>query len=1345
MKQLLQQIETDYTSCKVIQFLACNLGEFNKSTLMTIAKHFGHKVRNTEPILELTLKMNIFSECTSLSSVPLYCVSPDCVVEILRTKAKNKTLDKLQKEGKGVFGVANYYYNQFMTLAILCAKGDDDYKKSLSMLEGFPEMPYINRIIDVFLTDDILCKLAYSIPLKMAYNYVRYAKIKMLYHLDPQGVLERTEKLVKYKQNEEGKISEDIIVTYEEMITHQKMVVEGDIVEALKKIRRGSPCTHIIQGIVDLHIQRYEEAAKSFSSALTKLGVKFFNSSLFNFYYTISLKFSKKKTLQNRQAKVIEAMNYNLYGKRLLQLMGFIWGDAFDKKRLSSWIADSSDPMEVMLMILMAKHYKVIQSEEELTEMSNVASILRYAKDYDIKLLRLELSDDIATYYGDREELEKLYGFGPVLPKYVVKAEWDKVLDELLDMHTDKSNSSNKGTVDKRIAYVVDTRNWNIEPKLQTRRGTGDWTAGRPVSLEKFRAGITDGMTQRDIATAMEVEAYEYGWYAKQSYILAGSKALATLAGNPLVYDQFGNQLEVTIEQPQLYITEKNGQYKIKSNVDLSEVDNGHYAYMDGRLHLCVVKMDSMIKETIAKLSKISFPLSTKDKITQLLSMMSNKLVVMSDVIDASNAEAVDSHPETVVQFTPTGDMIVCSVYVRPFGEVPPLFRPGNGTESVATTIEGKRVKTHRDLKKEDECCKKVMRQLRQYEYDNSNMTWTLEPEQCLNVLDSLRTLEDVCKLEWPKGERYKVQYGSITPQSFHLSLHGVTNWFELSGEVRLSEDKCMEMAVLMQLMQDTKGGFISIGENEYVRITDSLRKQIDLLRRISEQTENGMRLSSFSAMQIKNLEEIGVKVDADKKSRTLLNRISSASEKEVKIPANLNAELREYQKEGFRWMSRLAGWGAGALLADDMGLGKTVQTIAILLSRASEDAQLVVVPTSLIINWKNEISRFAPSLNVKVLNTLGTDRTTMIKEAVAYDIVITTYGLLINEEKELKARKWATIVLDEAHTIKNRDTKMSQAAMKLKGDFRLLLTGTPLQNHVSEAWNLMQFANPNLLGSFKNFTERFMIPIERDQDTNSQHALKRLMTPFMLRRTKSDVLDELPQKTEITVKVDMSEDEWGFYETLRRSALLKIGEGGSSAIQALAEITRLRQAACNAKLVEPEMKITSSKLERFMQLVDDLNANGHRALVFSQFTSHLALVRERLDKEKIEYLYLDGGTPAAERLRLVEKFQHGEMPLFLISLKAGGLGLNLTAADYVIHLDPWWNPAIEDQASDRAHRIGQQRPVTVYRLISAGTIEDKIIDLHATKRNLADALLEGGDMSAHLSKEEIMALINMQ
>lgn len=362
---------------------------------------------------------------------------------------------------------------------------------------------------------------------------------------------------------------------------------------------------------------------------------------------------------------------------------------------------------------------------------------------------------------------------------------------------------------------------------------------------------------------------------------------------------------------------------------------------------------------------------------------------------------------------------------------------------------------------------------------------------------------------------------------------------------------------------------------------------------------------------------------------------------------------------------------------------------------------------------------------------------------------MVTTYGLLQTERTLFASREFVTIVLDEAQAIKNSSAKRSQAAMQLRGGFKIITTGTPIENHLGELWNLFRFINPGLLGSRKSFRERFAIPIEKDKSTRAHTQLQHLIRPFILRRHKRDVLAELPAKTEITLRVPLSSPERAFYEALRRNAVEEIQQqreqpGGTQHLQVLAQLMRLRRACCNPRLVSPESELKSAKLELFTQTVQELIENGHKALVFSQFVGHLRLIEERIQELGIEYQYLDGQTPGAQRQTRIDAFQAGKGDLFLISLKAGGTGLNLTAADYVIHMDPWWNPAVEDQASDRAHRIGQERPVTVYRFVAEHTIEEKIIKLHEDKRDLADSLLKGTDAASKLSANDLLELIQM-
>ncbi|MBA3501843.1 MAG: DEAD/DEAH box helicase, partial [Deltaproteobacteria bacterium] len=457
-------------------------------------------------------------------------------------------------------------------------------------------------------------------------------------------------------------------------------------------------------------------------------------------------------------------------------------------------------------------------------------------------------------------------------------------------------------------------------------------------------------------------------------------------------------------------------------------------------------------------------------------------------------------------------------------------------------------------------------------------------------------------------------------------------------------------------------------------------------------------------------------------------------------------ATLRDYQIEGHAWLSRLAAWGTGACLADDMGLGKTVQTIALLLDRAKLGPTLVLAPTSVCFNWIDELARFAPSLRPVIYRDQA-DRAACLAALGKRDVLIASYGLLVRDAAQLAGKKFATLVVDEAQALKNATTRRAKAARALDADFRVALSGTPLENHLGELWSLFAIVFPGLLGSWEQFRERYASPIERMNDPDAHAALARVIRPFLLRRTKAEVARELPPRTEIAMPIALSEQELALYEDARLAAVAQVSKQSGlrdeqRRFQILAALTRLRLLASHPRLYDPTSQVPSSKLARLVELVEELRDGGHRALVFSQFTSHLALVREELTRAGFTSLYLDGSTPAASRKTIVDAFQRGEGELFLISLKAGGTGLNLTGADYVIHLDPWWNPAVEDQASDRAHRIGQTKPVTVYRLIARGTIEEAILAMHADKRALVASILEGTGAAARLSTRDLIALL---
>jgi superfamily II DNA or RNA helicase len=463
----------------------------------------------------------------------------------------------------------------------------------------------------------------------------------------------------------------------------------------------------------------------------------------------------------------------------------------------------------------------------------------------------------------------------------------------------------------------------------------------------------------------------------------------------------------------------------------------------------------------------------------------------------------------------------------------------------------------------------------------------------------------------------------------------------------------------------------------------------------------------------------------------TLRELISSADGiPSAELPADLTATLRSYQVTGIDWLCALRDANLGALLADDMGLGKTVQALCGLRGRT-----LVVAPTSVLHNWSDEIVRFRPGLSYNVYH--GPGRRLDEKR----DVTLTTYAILRIDADKLAGEYWDTLILDEAQAIKNPDSKVTRAAYRLRGDFRMTLSGTPVENRLDELWSQFHFINRGLLGARRDFEERYAKPIGAG-DPHIALRLRERIRPFVLRRLKREVAPELPPRTDIVLHTTLTESERNTYDAIRAAALENVVaqlSSGANVMQALEVLLRLRQAACHTALVPGQTANSSSKIELLLEFLDEVLAEGHKALVFSQWTSLLDLVEPHLDRVEIAYTRLDGTT--RDRAGVVEKFQDSEgPPVLLASLKAGGLGLNLTAADHVFILDPWWNPAAEDQAADRAHRIGQNRPVMVYRLVAEETVEERILALQDKKRALSEAALGGA--AGALTREDLLSLL---
>ena len=1352
---------TEFVEDAVLQMMACNVRPFTKADIIEWGSTVLHiRLKNSQSFLARYEGKVIESVGANRNKVEQYYLTPEAWIAVLKHLPK-----KFFKRWVGAIEDRSYWNIQ----------NDADMSTRKDFTESFYAFlhgqPFEDQAFKVgwpkwaasaFMTErnamntmwgtffykfiDRLADMPENAPyfketsekLKDFLFYIR--KIRILNMLPVNVDLIQDSLIVS------GKVKTDKDVEREAFVNlYLHFLRDGNLQEALHSVVGPCESASVLQMVQAIQKKDYSLAVSIFQRLVRGTRAYFLpENPLANFYYAVALYLDKSAAAMKKTETILRSkeINFSYLAAEQIILTAKLGLDALD----NFIVTDAANgPLENALYYFALKHFHVVKNKELCAQ---IDAYVQKQLERGLNLLKLEMSADFDFLMGDVVALKKATGMHPSLPYIKEVAPWERVLNQLLEGETgqDKGAGKKANVSTERISYLLNRNTLYVQPRLQKSRDGVTWSSGRNIAMAKFRDGGDLPYTQQDRAVASLVVEYNSGWYGNTSYELEGGAVINALAGHPFVFDDKdpSSRIDIVKEKLQLSVTHDKRGYTVKSNIILKDMDSSGYAvYEETPQLLKVVKITGKQQLCLKLLNSIgTFPPEAKDKLTKVLEAFSHNMVVMGDLLKNTDIKTVEPDSRIIFRLQPSEDEINLQLLVRPFTKCPPYMRPMEGMEMVSTIYHGESLQTHRDMKAEGENLKKASLLLKPFADEQEGDHWSLSIEECLNLLDTLREHPDDGIVEWPEGARFTVKRGKLVPGAMHLAVNSMASWFDISGNIEIGDGEKMKIAELMDKVRQAKGNFIQLGDNEYVAVSEQLRRQLATLDKMSQQQRGHLRIATYNAPALEDMEAAGIDLEADQHYRDFIQRVEESGNLKVRVPRNINAELRDYQKEGYVWMSRLAYWGAGALLADDMGLGKTLQTITVLLSRAKEGAALVVVPTSLILNWRDELGRFAPGLNVKILNQAGDNRSDMVKEAAAFDVVITTYGLLINEEKSLCEREWNTIVLDEAHTIKNRDTKMSKAAMKLKGTFRILLTGTPVQNNLSEIWNLMQFANPNLLGSFQQFSDRFITPIEKLHDKGTQRVLRRVISPFILRRTKNDVLNELPEKTEVTRKVQLSPEEWALYDNIRQKALINLADGEATPLQTLTELTRLRQAACNAQLIDKKLRIPSSKEAVFLEMVDSLHDNHHRALVFSQFTSHLALIRKALDKRGIEYLYLDGATPAKERDKLVREFQTGDMPLFLISLKAGGLGLNLTAADYVIHLDPWWNPAIEEQASDRAYRIGQQNPVTVYRLIAEGTIEEKIIQLHQSKKSLADALLEGGDLSAKLSKDELLQLL---
>jgi hypothetical protein len=588
-------------------------------------------------------------------------------------------------------------------------------------------------------------------------------------------------------------------------------------------------------------------------------------------------------------------------------------------------------------------------------------------------------------------------------------------------------------------------------------------------------------------------------------------------------------------------------------------------------------------------------------------------------------------------------------------------------------------------------------------------------------------------------------------PGELKLEVRSGIDWFDLVGTV----DFGGQVVGLPKLLQALRKGdrTITLGDGTLGMLPEEWLDKYGLLGGIGTAEGDAVRYARAQVGLLDALLAAQPDVSLDDtflKAREELRAFEGI--RPADPPPGFVGELRPYQKEGLGWLHFLNRFGFGGCLADDMGLGKTVQVLALLESRRAERAKkklpptLVVVPKSLVFNWKQEAARFTPKLRVFDHTGLGRAKTT--DELAEWDVVLTTYGTLRRDVLLFKDFTFDYVILDESQAVKNASTESAKAVRLLKGNHRLAMSGTPVENHLGELWSLFEFLNPGMLGQASAF--RLAGGAARNPDPETRRLLAHGLRPFILRRTKQQVAKDLPDKTEQTLYCDLEPKQRKLYDELRdhyrQSLLARVAEVGlkRAKIQVLEALLRLRQAACHPGLIDKKRADDSgAKLDLLLEQLDEVLSEGHKALVFSQFTSLLAIARKQLDEKGVVYEYLDGKT--RDRQARVGRFQTDpDCKLFLISLKAGGVGLNLTAAEYVYLLDPWWNPAVEAQAIDRTHRIGQDRPVFAYRLIARDTVEEKVLELQKTKRDLADAIINADNsLITSLQKEDLELLLS--
>tara|TARA_R110002126_G_C10479755_1_gene501797 strand:+ start:140 stop:4582 length:4443 start_codon:yes stop_codon:yes gene_type:complete len=1050
--------------------------------------------------------------------------------------------------------------------------------------------------------------------------------------------------------------------------------------------------------------------------------------------------------------------------------------DAKNNPRISSILTDS-------LLMTTASYWIDINIEENLSEIiknynynkNDFPLIAKSAYDiinetnidYENFIEAKNLTND---FFEHNPELEKVINL-----KSLINTDnlWENQISLLKDKLTQPITEITK-PVTRFVWYFEDEINIeNLKCASQKKLKNKNWGSIKEVNLQslKYRR-IKPGKTflAQDYNILDSLPDFIYGKELENVF-----EILENIANHSDIYikhNQELHKLDINITSPTLQIRRQENKFLIKLSVyclDINKnttIDKNYIALHDKALlyrlnthQYKVININEEILNIASILSDtgISLPESAKEQVLDLIKdICPNITIEIDSSFDESlikNKKAANITP--IFQAAFEDDNLELNLIYKPFNDTD-IYKPCHGMENIIINKNNEPLLIKRDFAQEKTIALNIIKDI-PFININNNYSWIIESfEESLNVLSYFKSNQNKYNIEW-QSDKITLSH-SKSFDSLALNIKYDKDWFTINGELKTDDDKVISLQNILTLLSENNNSkYIKLSDNKYIALTEELKNKLSQINAIAQRSKSKshnpdlekLKFHKLASHVINDFEKSGAVIDADLNWRNYINNIKNIKKVSTDIPSNINAELRPYQKEGFIWIQKLFNIGAGACLADDMGLGKTLQTITTIAAYNKNGPCLVIAPTSVCYNWEAECHKFCSDLNTVLFNTANKHH--LLENLDNNQVVICSYGLMQNNIDDLSKIKWSLVVLDEAQSIKNAATKRSKAVMKLDAENKIALTGTPIENHLGELWSIFRFLNNGLLGSVESFRKRFLNPITVDKDLNALNALKNLIKPFVLRRLKDDVLKDLPEKTDQTIFIEQSSDEANFYQAVCSNAIQNVQkimpevvQKGQKKFNILAEIMKLRRACCHSSLVNTEINIESSKLKYLERLINDLKENNHKVLVFSQFVSYLKIVKELFESNEIKYEYLDGSTKPVDRKTRINNFQNGNADVFLLSLKAGGTGLNLTKANYVIHLDPWWNPAVENQASDRAHRFGQTQKVTIYRLIMKNTIEEKIVEFHEEKKHLSKELLDDSKMVASLSEEQLLDLIKI-